>query len=109
MIAAAVDKIENEASPISSADLKAHLVGFARGLGFDSCRVAACAAPSHAREFHQWLREGAAGEMSYMERSEEKRYNPQKVLPGARLLAGGRGPQGRGYSYRAYRALRVGR
>jgi len=55
-------------------------------LGFDSCRVAACAAPKHASEFRTWLREGAAGGMSYMERGEEKRCDPQKVLPGARSI-----------------------
>jgi epoxyqueuosine reductase len=67
-------------------ELKKELIAYARELGFDSCRIAACAAPEHASEFRTWLREGAAGEMSYMERGEEKRCDPQKVLPGARSI-----------------------
>jgi epoxyqueuosine reductase len=67
-------------------DLKKDLIAYARELGFDSCRIAACAAPGHASEFRTWLREGAAGEMSYMEHGEEKRCDPQKVLPGARSI-----------------------
>jgi epoxyqueuosine reductase len=78
--------IDNVGSPISNAKLKAQLVAFARQLGFDSCRVTACAPPTHAEEFRDWLKEGAAGEMSYMERGEEKRRDPQKILPGARSI-----------------------
>src|SRR6266852_2968531 len=77
---------DNVGWPISNADLKAQLVAFARELGFDSCRVTACAPPAHAEECRDWLKEGAAGEMSYMERGEEKRRDPQKVLPGARSI-----------------------
>src|SRR5436853_2748762 len=77
---------DNVGSPISSAELKGRLVAFARELGFDSCRITACAPPTHAEEFRDWLKEGAAGEMSYMERGEEKRCDPQKVLPGARSI-----------------------
>jgi len=71
---------------MKSEELKKKLIAYARKLGFDSCRVAACAAPKHASEFRTWLREGAAGEMSYMERGHEKRCDPQKVLPGARAI-----------------------
>lgn len=77
---------DNVDSPISKAELKAQLIGFARELGFDSCRVAACVRPTHAEDFSNWLKEGAAGEMSYMERGEEKRRDPQKVLPDARSI-----------------------
>jgi len=71
---------------MKSEELKKKLIAYARKLGFDSCRVAACAAPKHTSEFRTWLQEGAAGEMSYMERGEEKRCDPQKVLPGARSI-----------------------
>ena len=71
---------------ISKMELKAQLVSFARQIGFDSCRIAACDAPLHAAEFRQWLRDGAHGEMNYMQRGEEKRCDPQKVLPGARSI-----------------------
>ena len=71
---------------ISKMELKAQLVSFARQIGFDSCRVAACDTPAHATEFREWLREGAHGEMNYMRRGEEKRCDPQKVLPGAKSI-----------------------
>jgi epoxyqueuosine reductase len=69
-----------------SAELKSKVVAFARGVGFDSCRVAACALPPHANEFRTWLEDGAHGEMHYMERGAEKRGNPQRVLPGAKSI-----------------------
>ena len=103
---------------ISATELKARLVSFAREIGFDSCRVAACNAPAHANDFREWLRDGAHGEMNYMQRGEEKRCDPEKILPGARsivalgakLFSGRRGPQGRGYrKNRPDRAIRVGR
>src|SRR5947199_10642739 len=71
---------------VSRAELKAQLVSFARQIGFDSCRIAACTTPAHATEFREWLREGAHGEMNYMQRGEEKRCDPQKVLHGARSI-----------------------
>jgi epoxyqueuosine reductase len=71
---------------MSGEELKKEIVARARALGFDSCRVADCAVPSHAGEFRNWLREGAAGEMNYMERGEEKRCDPQKILAGARSV-----------------------
>src|SRR5260370_5061919 len=67
-------------------ELKKDLIAYARELEFDSCRIAACAAPGHASEFRTWLGEGAAGEMSYMESVEEKRCDPQKVLQGAQSI-----------------------
>ena len=71
---------------ISPTELKARLVSFARQVGFDSCRIAACNAPAHTTEFRKWLRQGAHGEMNYMQRGEEKRCDPQNVLPGARSI-----------------------
>jgi epoxyqueuosine reductase len=66
--------------------LKQRLLSFAREIGFNSCRVADCGSAPHAGEFRNWLDEGGHGEMSYMERGEEKRCDPQKVLPGARSI-----------------------
>jgi len=71
---------------ISTTELKAQLVSFAREIGFDSCCVAACNAPAHANHFREWLRDGAHGEMNYMQRGEEKRCDPQSILPGARSI-----------------------
>jgi epoxyqueuosine reductase len=71
---------------IPAAELKARLVSLAREVGFDSCRVAACNPPRHVTEFREWLRRGAHGEMSYMQRGEEKRCDPEKILPGAKSI-----------------------
>jgi epoxyqueuosine reductase len=70
----------------SRTELKQRLVLFAREIGFDSCRVAACSSAPHAIEFQNWLGAGGHGEMSYMKRGEEKRCDPHKVLPGARSI-----------------------
>lgn len=66
--------------------IKRSIVAHARTLGFDSCRIAKAAPPAHAEEFRSWLREGAAGEMHWMERGAEKRCNPEKVLPAVRSI-----------------------
>src|SRR4051794_17836799 len=71
---------------ICAQELKRQVVAFARQIGFDSCRVAACDQPPHANEFRAWLPEGAHGEMDYMQRGEEKRCDPQKVLAGTRSI-----------------------
>ena len=81
-----IPEISNMAPRISGEELKKEIVARAHELGFDSCRVADCTVPPHADEFRNWLREGAAGEMNYMERGEEKRCDPQKVLAGARSV-----------------------
>jgi epoxyqueuosine reductase len=67
-------------------ELKGEIVDRARALGFDSCRIAVAASPRHGDEFRAWLREGAAGEMEWLARGEEKRCDPQRVLPGARSV-----------------------
>ena len=66
--------------------IRARVVELASELGFDSCRIARCESPKHANEFSDWLRDGAAGEMEWMERGKEKRQDPQTVLPGARSI-----------------------
>jgi epoxyqueuosine reductase len=75
--------IDRDSSPL---ELKQRLLSFAREIGFDFCRIAACSSPPHADEFRNWLHDEAHGEMSYMERGEEKRCDPHKVLPGTRAI-----------------------
>jgi epoxyqueuosine reductase len=67
-------------------ELKREIIDRATALGFDSCRIAAAVSPRHGDEFREWLREGAAGEMEWLARGEEKRCDPQQVLPGARSV-----------------------
>ena len=67
-------------------DLKSEISARAKDLGFDSCRIAACAPPAHALAFREWLDNGAAGEMDWLARGAEKRCDPQKILSGARFV-----------------------
>lgn len=62
-------------------------------LGFDDVRIAELAAkepePSRegsGRELREWLAAGLHADMQWMERSGEKRLDPQLVLPGARSI-----------------------
>lgn len=66
--------------------MKEALVAHAKALGFDLCRVTKCEVPPHAAAFEDWLDEGRAGEMTWMERNKERRADPQRVLPGARSV-----------------------
>ena len=58
----------------------------ARELGFDDCRVTTAAAPESAGRFRQWLAEGRQGDMAWLERTAQKRNDPQQVLAGARSI-----------------------
>ncbi len=59
----------------------------AREVGFDACGVA----PVHrldddAQFMDDWLAEGLHGEMDYLERNREKRYNPALLVPHAQAI-----------------------
>lgn len=66
--------------------VKAELIALAQSLGFDLCRIAPCVAPPHADAFRQWLADGRAGEMAWLERNQDRRTDPQQVVPGARSV-----------------------
>ena len=77
---------ENAGMPVRPDILKEQLAAVASSVGFDSCRVTSCSAPVHSAEFRGWLKDGANGEMEYIRRGEEKRCDPQQVLPGAKSI-----------------------
>ena len=66
--------------------IKQALGEFAASLGFALCRVAPAAAPPHAGVFREWLAQGCAGEMAWMERNADRRTDLQLVLPGAQSV-----------------------
>lgn len=70
----------------AGADLKGVLLVRAREIGFDMCRIAGASAPLHASEFQEWLGQGAAGEMQWLERGAAKRSDPTLVLPEVRSV-----------------------
>jgi epoxyqueuosine reductase len=55
-------------------------------LGFDDCRITTAAAPQSAGHFQEWLVDRRHGEMAYLDRTAQKRVDPQKVLPGAKSI-----------------------
>ncbi|HOX03863.1 MAG TPA: tRNA epoxyqueuosine(34) reductase QueG [Candidatus Paceibacterota bacterium] len=54
--------------------------------GFSDCRFAPASPPIHAAECRSWILRGWHGQMGYLERQLEKRFDPQRVLAGARTL-----------------------
>ena len=66
--------------------MKTALIALAQGLGFDLCRIARCVTPPHAAEFREWLADGRAGDMAWLARNQDRRTDPQQVLPGAQSV-----------------------
>ncbi|MDR2841479.1 MAG: tRNA epoxyqueuosine(34) reductase QueG [Paludibacter sp.] len=59
----------------------------AKNIGFDACKIAQADYLSEdAAFFQRWLAEGKQGEMHYLERNAEKRYNPQVLVPGCKSV-----------------------
>ncbi len=56
-----------------------------RALGFDEVRFAAAARPGGAA-LHEWLDAGRHADMAWMERTADKRLNPDLVLAGAKSV-----------------------
>ena len=66
--------------------LKDQIKAEATRLGFALCGVTTADPPPHHRHYAQWLAEGKAGEMLYLQRQEPKRGDLTQVLPGARSV-----------------------
>lgn len=66
--------------------LKTSVVELAHQLGFAHCRIAPGGSPPHADAFRQWLADGRAGEMAWLERNQERRTNPELVQPGVKSV-----------------------
>jgi epoxyqueuosine reductase len=54
--------------------------------GFDRAGFAEAGPAPHAERFRDWIREGFAGSMTWIERTAERRLDPRKVLDGARTV-----------------------
>jgi len=62
---------------------KSNIKRISRELGFDDCRVSRAKEASHAEVFRQWIEDGRAGDMKWMERNIERRSDPAVVVEGA--------------------------
>lgn len=58
----------------------------AEKIGFDDCRIASATIAPNANRFYQWLEEGTAGDMKWLERNPHRRVDPREVLPGAQSV-----------------------
>jgi epoxyqueuosine reductase len=67
-------------SPTQKLKEKAH------ELGFELAGSAPAKTPDHYQGFSDWLKQGYAGEMGYLQRRQEERGHPEKLLPGARSV-----------------------
>ena len=74
------------ASEDFSETLAALIKAEAARLGFALCGITTADPPPHHRRYVQWLAEGQAGEMLYLQRQEPKRGDLSLVLPGVRSV-----------------------
>jgi epoxyqueuosine reductase len=58
----------------------------AHELGFDLVGVTDAVPSVFAEPYRQWLADGCAGEMDYLNRSLDRRFDPREILPGARSI-----------------------
>ncbi|MGE3312299.1 MAG: tRNA epoxyqueuosine(34) reductase QueG [Limisphaerales bacterium] len=58
----------------------------AAALGFDACRVTDGRSPESGEIFRRWLDDGCQGGMGYLERTADRRLDPQRVLPGVQSI-----------------------
>jgi epoxyqueuosine reductase len=65
----------------ASAELKRR----AMTLGFDAVGIAPLEPNPHAAELDRWIEAGYAGTMTYLHRQAEKRQDPRRVMPEARV------------------------
>ena len=55
---------------------------WAGNLGFQEARIANVDLSAYEKSFKEWIRNKFHGEMAYMERHQELRLNPERLLPG---------------------------
>ena len=70
-------------NPTINAKLSARVKEEAQRLGFALVGISAVKQPPHEESFARWLRQGFAGELGYMKRTETLRRDPEKLVPWA--------------------------
>ncbi len=69
-----------------AAALTAAVKAEALRVGFDLVGVVSAGAPATFADFQEWLRQGFAGEMKYLDRREEAYSHPRHVMPAVRSV-----------------------
>ncbi|MBI4390936.1 MAG: tRNA epoxyqueuosine(34) reductase QueG [candidate division NC10 bacterium] len=73
--------------PVTEPERLARLVkDLGRQQGFDLVGISPASPPPHEASFAEWLKEGYAGEMAYLPRTEAKRRHPGSFLPWAKSV-----------------------
>jgi epoxyqueuosine reductase len=67
----------------NAADLSQRIKAEAQRLGFSLVGISAVKLPPHEQSFARWLRDGLAGELEYMKRTEALRRDPHQLVPWA--------------------------
>lgn len=68
-------------------NLSQEIKEFAISLGFDLVRISTAEKLSDAGSYYErWLEKGYGADMEYLKKDSEKRYTPEKILPGARSV-----------------------
>jgi len=71
---------------MSPHDLSQSIKFIAQQVGFDDCRISEAGPALHGERLLEWIDEGCAGDMAWMERDPHRRIDPREVLPGARSV-----------------------
>ena len=66
--------------------IKNNIKLIANRLGFSDCRIARVKRATHADRYLEWVEQGCAGEMSWLEKNKDKRVHPGEVLEGAQSI-----------------------
>lgn len=73
----------SQISASSAAKLSARIKEEAQRLGFGLAGISPVKLPPHEESFARWLRDGLAGELNYMKRTEALRRDPHELVPWA--------------------------
>lgn len=75
-------------SPVSTEPetLSVQIKSAAQELGFDLVGISPVKLPPHGESFARWLRDGFAGELGYMGRTEALRRDPHELVPWAKSI-----------------------
>jgi len=66
--------------------IKSNIKFISKSLGFSDCRIAKVKPATHGSRFREWVADGTAGDMKWLERNVERRINPNEVLEGAKSM-----------------------
>lgn len=72
---------------MTESNLSHRIVDLANSLGFDACGMAEADFLKESSEHvEQWLSEGFEGDMTYLDRNKEKRYDPRLLVEGTQTV-----------------------